>query len=349
MFDALRDTGSTGGQAPRRRATEGLVVLSVALLLVSCVAYVALLPTLLPTADSEPGPGSIAEAPKTETGEKGEDARADEEPQEAQDETPAGEKGDAPDDVKDDAQAADDVTEGSDSELTLPETNLEGTPSVEAPEGEQDKDQPAGEKDDAPDVSQETEPDAAPDKEPGATPKPEPEPKPEPKPEPTPEPEPTPNPTPTPEPADPGDNMPSAAEEQEFRAFLAGKAQLLPGYISQVNACVSAFEADSLSPDLSVRLADQRTCNALSYQLLNEYLAVRDRPRSNNSQYCDEQEELISMYRLLGSYLGCYESAWTINVAYEDPASHTAEFMAPLGSAQGYLAEFQAYYQGFSI
>ena len=154
---------------------------------------------------------------------------------------------------------------------------------------------------------------------------------------------------PEPEPEDPMLQEPSAEDEQVFRAFLANKASLIPGYVSQVNACVGTFEANCLTTDISVRLAGQSSCESLAYQLLNEYFAVRDYVRSNYSQYCDEQDELINMYRLLETYVECYYAAWTINLGFEDPSQHTSEFMAPLSGASSYLAEFDAYYAGFTI
>lgn len=142
---------------------------------------------------------------------------------------------------------------------------------------------------------------------------------------------------------------PSAEEEASFRAFLAGKASAIPGYVSQANTCASAFERDCQSAGLSARRADRGTCASLTQQLFSEYIAVRDYVRSNNSQYCDEQERLVGAYRCLMSYVDCYLDAWDINVSFEDPSGHVGEFTAPLDACDGYLAEFHSYYDGFTI
>ena len=71
--------------------------------------------------------------------------------------------------------------------------------------------------------------------------------------------------------------------------------------------------------------------------------------RSNNSQYCDEQERLIGSYRCLMSYVGCYRDAWNINVSYDDPSGHVGEFSGPLSASEGYLSEFHSYYDGLAI
>ena len=268
-------------------------------------------------------------------------------------------------DCKNDAANAADAEKSSDEEQAgLPEVSLAETPDIstqdeerQETEGNQaDKTQSAGEKDqDSADKNEDSRPtgstsqrpstDASRPSNPGtSTPS-----EPTPEPEPTPDPEPEPAPEPEPEPEDPMLQEPSAEDEQVFRAFLANKASLIPGYVSQVNACVGAFEANCLTTDISVRLAGQSSCESLAYQLLNEYFAVRDHVRSNYSQYCDEQDELINMYRLLETYVECYYAAWTINVGFEDPSQHTSEFMAPLSGASSYLAEFDAYYAGFSI
>ena len=144
-------------------------------------------------------------------------------------------------------------------------------------------------------------------------------------------------------------STPSAAEEEAFRSFLSGKASSIPGYVSQASACASSFEADSVGASLSVRRSHRGTCAALAQQLFSEYVAVRDYVRSNNSQYCDEQERLIGSYRCLMSYVGCYADAWDINVSYDDPGSHVGEFSGPLSSSGGYLSEFHSYYDGLAI
>ena len=144
-------------------------------------------------------------------------------------------------------------------------------------------------------------------------------------------------------------STPSAAEEEAFRSFLSGKASSIPGYASQASACASSFETDSVSASLSVRQSHRGTCEALTQQLFSEYIAVRDYVRSNNSQYCDEQERLIGSYRCLMSYVGCYRDAWNINVSYDDPSGHVGEFSGPLSASGGYLSEFHSYYDGLAI
>lgn len=144
-------------------------------------------------------------------------------------------------------------------------------------------------------------------------------------------------------------STPSAAEEEAFRSFLSGKASSIPGYVSQASACASSFENDSVGASLSVRQSHRGTCAALTQQLFSEYVAVRDYVRSNNSQYCDEQERLIGSYRCLMSYVGCYSDAWDINVSFDDPSSHVGEFSGPLSASGGYLSEFHSYYDGLAI
>lgn len=144
-------------------------------------------------------------------------------------------------------------------------------------------------------------------------------------------------------------STPSAAEEEAFRSFLSGKASSIPGYASQASACASSFETDSVGASLSVRQSHRGTCEALTQQLFSEYIAVRDYVRSNNSQYCDEQERLIGSYRCLMSYVGCYRDAWNINVSYDDPSGHVGEFSGPLSASGGYLSEFHSYYDGLAI
>ena len=142
---------------------------------------------------------------------------------------------------------------------------------------------------------------------------------------------------------------PTAEEEEKFRAFLANKASSIPGYVDQINGVVSSFESSCKTGSLSTRQANLRTCSSLSQTLFSEYLDVVNYVRSNKSQYCDQQAALIGAYRCLYSYVSCYEGAWNVNVAYEDPSSHVSEFMAPLDGCNALLAEFHSYYDGFSL
>ena len=142
---------------------------------------------------------------------------------------------------------------------------------------------------------------------------------------------------------------PTAEEEEKFRAFLANKASSIPGYVDQINGVVSSFESSCKTGSLSTRQANLRTCSSLSQTLFSEYLDVVNYVRSNKSQYCNQQAALIGAYRCLYSYVSCYEGAWNVNVAYEDPSSHVSEFMAALDGSSDLLTEFHSYYDGFSL
>ena len=77
--------------------------------------------------------------------------------------------------------------------------------------------------------------------------------------------------------ADPFSAAPSAADEQEFHAFLAG-------WYARLGACESEAAA-----------GDASTC-------WSGYYAVCDYVRSNGSRWCGAQENLIGAYRCLAWY-----------------------------------------------
>ena len=77
--------------------------------------------------------------------------------------------------------------------------------------------------------------------------------------------------------ADPFSATPSAVDEQEFHAFLAG-------WYARLGACESEAAA-----------GDASTC-------WQGYAAVRDYVRSNGSRWCGAQENLIGAYRCLAWY-----------------------------------------------
>lgn len=150
---------------------------------------------------------------------------------------------------------------------------------------------------------------------------------------------------------------PDPVKEQAFYEFLVGKAQLIEGYLAEVNACVDAFNTDCTNASLDVRIAHQKQCEALEARLVNEYLEVRDRPLSEipeHTQYRDEQGSLTGMFRCLCGYVGTIRNAWTLNVAFEDPAAHVDEFMSAIYADESngvnkYLAEFQQIANGFEL
>lgn len=157
--------------------------------------------------------------------------------------------------------------------------------------------------------------------------------------------------------SDPDDVITSEpTEEQESRLYdhLVKYANRLPGYVSEVNACVTTFEQTCLSTDYNARVQGRSSCMSLFNTLLSEFVAVRDYPRSNYSRYAKAHDDLINMYRCLFSYVDNYVDAWDANLAYEDPSGHVDDFMAPLyanmvNGKNQYLAEFEVSYQGFTL
>ena len=145
-----------------------------------------------------------------------------------------------------------------------------------------------------------------------------------------------------PDPVDPNPapSGPAEAEEQATYAFLKGKADLISGYVDRVNAVTADFDRDKFA-DLSTRRAHAASSEALSYQLLDEYLDVRDRADiANESRYRGAQGTLIAMFRCLAQYTGTMSDAWSVNTGFDDPAAHASEFMPIAQGAQGYLDEY---------
>lgn len=155
------------------------------------------------------------------------------------------------------------------------------------------------------------------------------------------------SPAPAPQPSDP-DDPPTpdydAEKDQRFHAYLVQKAQSLDGYVSEANACASAFQADALTGSLSQRQANLRAVDSLESRVFNDFAAVVNTTEYQNStKWQASYEALIVCYRLLYEYLSSYHDAWTINVGYEDPSAHVDEFMAPVSEANGKLASFRDY------
>ncbi|MDO4437509.1 MAG: hypothetical protein Q4B77_06145 [Coriobacteriaceae bacterium] len=151
----------------------------------------------------------------------------------------------------------------------------------------------------------------------------------------------------------PQEPTPSPEEEQEHYEFLLGKAQRVDGYIAEVNACVTAFNQDSLA-DLQTRRNHLGTCNALSYRLFDDYATTMNAVIPNGSAYIGARGKLTAMFRCLLEYLGTIQEAWEIKVNFDDHAAHIEEFMFPVyrdtvNGQNVHLTEFYTYYNGFEL
>ena len=314
---AENDSSAAGGEKrPRRRMRMPsghalLACLSVALAVVSVLAYVSAAPTLLSTVDEVPvaQQESAPDGDASSQGEAAPEEKGEKKDEEADKDEKDGEKdaGAASADVDEFSAEATDEEDGSEKK----DSQGQGSKGDGTDESRPSQ-RPSG------DSNENAEPDSSDD---------------------------------TVE-ADP-DNVftstPTAQEEEETRAYFAGWLSQLHGYLSQANGVAQTFESTCLSSDLSTRRSNYGSCDALCQQLFNGYIAVRDRPTSNNSQYKDEQGRLIGAYRCLYSYVLCYRNAWRTNVTFEDPSAHESEFRGSLSSSEGYLSEFYSYYQGLSI
>ena len=149
-------------------------------------------------------------------------------------------------------------------------------------------------------------------------------------------------------------NPPDPEREEQTYRLLQEKADALSGYMAQVNACVEDFNEDNLA-SMEVRLAHQRSCDALISRLFGEFTSLLNSPPVNGSRYGQAYGSLVGMYRCLTSYVSTISSAWTLNVAFDDPASHQDEFMKPIrddtnsDGVNKHLAEFLKYYEDFEL
>lgn len=166
--------------------------------------------------------------------------------------------------------------------------------------------------------------------------------------DPAPDPEPEPDPDPAPD-IDP-------EVEQQIYEYLLARAQSIEGYVGEVNACVTSFNQNCMAP-LDTRLACLRECEWLYQRLYGEFADMLNNQLTipaSKSRYKDAYVDLIAMYRCLFSYLSTIGSAWTANVAFENPAEHVDEFMAPIradmvNGENKYYTEFKSYAEGFVL
>lgn len=144
--------------------------------------------------------------------------------------------------------------------------------------------------------------------------------------------------------------------EQQIYEYLLARAQSIEGYVGEVNACVTSFNQNCMAP-LDTRLACLRECEWLYQRLYGEFADMLNNQLTipaSKSRYKDAYVDLIAMYRCLFSYLSTIGSAWTANVAFENPAEHVDEFMAPIradmvNGENKYYTEFKSYAEGFVL
>ena len=148
---------------------------------------------------------------------------------------------------------------------------------------------------------------------------------------------------------------PTPEQVQEIYDTLLAKSQLIESYAAAVNACVSAFNEDCLNPSLVVRLARQRTCDALRSRLLSEYSTLLNLPiYIQNTPYLEARGNLAGMYRCLGEDSGTISEARGITVSFADPSAHVDEFMAPVyrdtvDGENKHLTEFRYWADRFEL
>ena len=166
--------------------------------------------------------------------------------------------------------------------------------------------------------------------------------------------DPAPDPEPEPDPGPAPDIDPEV--ERQIYEYLLVRAQSIEGYVGEVNACVTSFNQNCMAP-LDTRLACLRECEWLYQRLYGEFADMLNNQLkipASKSRYKDAYVDLIAMYRCLFSYLSTIGSAWTANVAFENPAEHVDEFMAPLradmvNGENKYYTEFKSYAEGFVL
>lgn len=146
-----------------------------------------------------------------------------------------------------------------------------------------------------------------------------------------------------PQPSEPDD--PNAEAEQAAHDTLVSYANKLQGYTGEVQACVASFEADALTQGVERRAANQRVVESLGTRIFKDFEGLVNRTSlPEGSKWTDARDNLIGAYRTLMEYLDCYDTAWTLNLAFDNPADHVDEFMEPINAdAPGCLAEFNGY------
>lgn len=145
-------------------------------------------------------------------------------------------------------------------------------------------------------------------------------------------------------------------KEQADYEFLLAEFQAIDssgGYIDQIEACTTAFEHDALA-SIEVRIRHQKQIQVIREELTSHWLVIMNNRVGLSSAYGAAAGDLLAMYRCLNAYLATLNSAWEINLSFEDPSAHVDEFMQPLRDAEVNgqnedLAEFNSYYSGFVL
>ncbi len=147
---------------------------------------------------------------------------------------------------------------------------------------------------------------------------------------------------------DEGSSSLDAETKLQYDQFYAALYNDLATYITEINTCTEEFNAQSLNKSIDTRRACSDRCDSLYERLFSQYAkSLNGLPLQ--PEYSQVRGNMAQLYRLLYSYVGCMQAAWTQNLAFADPSAHVAEFMEPLTSSSvdgknKYLSEFETLY-----
>ncbi len=150
--------------------------------------------------------------------------------------------------------------------------------------------------------------------------------------------------------ADSDSNDAHKLTDEELQPTLANQYATLSIYASQANECTEAFNEHCLDSSVSKRKKYRNTCDTLANKILRSNPAVRNILVPADSKYLECHNSLVGAYRTLWQYTSTLTEAWDENIKYDDPSRHIDDFMEPLTyeSVSGkckYLAEFENYYK----
>ena len=120
------------------------------------------------------------------------------------------------------------------------------------------------------------------------------------------------------------------AEDAQLKGQLVLYYNRLSDYDSRIASCANTFNKTYLSGDYAARSSAASDCYSLEQSIQGDVSSFAGIQVTEGSAYASQHASIQRCLADLQSRIGCIASAWTTDLAYDDPAPHKDQILAPI-------------------
>lgn len=120
------------------------------------------------------------------------------------------------------------------------------------------------------------------------------------------------------------------AEDAQLKGQLVLYYNRLSDYDSRIASCANTFNKTYLSGDYAARSSAASDCYSLEQSIQGDVSSFAGIQVPEGSAYASQHASIQRCLADLQSRIGCIASAWTTDLAYDDPAPHKDQILAPI-------------------